>query len=158
MVSIRKMRPCVDELSSTHAGDVGAGATVETLPATSLPATDRALDREIDAFERGDNCSSLAATAVTRIPCGSRLAPTSCPPSESCSEKRGGIWRECSSSAGGWHSPHRQAHLRQKSLPPRCADSRNQSTVARSKPEIRQQRRRHRPVSKMTETSLAIAD
>lgn len=56
MVSMRKMRPGADVLSSTH-----AGVAVETLLGTSLSAADTARVLAIDALERGDNRSSLAA-------------------------------------------------------------------------------------------------
>jgi hypothetical protein len=56
MVSMRKMRPGADVLSSTH-----AGVAVETLLGTSLSAADAARVLAIDALERGDNRSSLAA-------------------------------------------------------------------------------------------------
>jgi hypothetical protein len=56
MVSIRKIRPGAEVLSSTH-----AGVAVETLLGTSLSAADAARVLAIDALERGDNRSSLAA-------------------------------------------------------------------------------------------------
>src|SRR5437764_6904652 len=56
MVSIRKIRSGMAVLSSTH-----AGVAVETLLETSLSAADAARVLAIDALERGDNRSSLAA-------------------------------------------------------------------------------------------------
>src|SRR5947209_17970118 len=92
MVSIRKIRPGADVLSSTH-----AGVAVETLLGTSLSAADAARVLAIDALERGDNRSSLAAATRAKTPCGSPLSRTSCRPGESrCGRSddsgRGDVW------------------------------------------------------------------
>jgi len=62
MVSIRKIRPGADVLSSTH-----ARVAVETLLGTSLSAADAARVLAIDALERGDNRSSLAAATELEL-------------------------------------------------------------------------------------------
>jgi len=77
-VSIRKIRPGADVLSSTH-----AGVAVETLLGTSLSAADAARVLAIDALERGDNRSSLAAATRARSPRGSWLLWTCCARGES---------------------------------------------------------------------------